>query len=115
MSHQNIQSAQARQKLHAENRQSLESSFEVGTRVLLSSKNILQNSGTRELLPLWIETFEVVPKVGKVAYKLLSSAALMHCMLNASCKGYPASGPTQAWGPSLPVSDCFCKMRVSDY
>ena len=45
---QNIQSAQARQKLHADKRESLEPSFEVGTRVLLSSKNILlKNPGTK--------------------------------------------------------------------
>ena len=67
---QNIQNAQIKQKLQADKRRSIEPDFEVGKRVLLSTKNIqLKHPGARKLLPLWIGPFMIVAKVGKVAFK----------------------------------------------
>ena len=76
----NMQSAQMKQKLQADNRRSLEHSFNTGTKVLLSTKHIqLKNPGARKLLPLWIGPFEVIWQVGTVAYKLkLPSGLRMH-------------------------------------
>ncbi|CAI7734708.1 unnamed protein product [Closterium sp. NIES-53] len=48
-----------------------EVSFEVGDKVLLSTKNIrLKIPGSQKLFPRWIGPFEVFKRVGVVAYKL---------------------------------------------
>ena len=66
---QNVQNAQVKQKLQADKRRSID--FEVGKRVLLSTKHIqLKHPVARKLLPLWIGPFMIVAKVGKVAFKL---------------------------------------------
>ncbi|CAI7730945.1 unnamed protein product [Closterium sp. NIES-53] len=48
-----------------------EVSFEVGDQVFFSTKNIrLKILGARKLFPRWIGPFEVIKRVGVVAYKL---------------------------------------------
>ena len=82
----NIKDAQEEQKLHADKRRSLEPSFEIGTKVPLSTKHIqLKNPGARKLLPLWIGPFEVIEQVGAVAYKLrLQPGMKMHDVFHVS-------------------------------
>ena len=76
----------AAEKLQADKRRSLERSFDIGTKVLLSTKHIqLENSGARKLLPPWIGPFEVVEQVGTGAYKLkLLSGLRMHDVFHVS-------------------------------
>lgn len=83
---QNMSRAQKRQKLQADKKRSKESSFEVGSRVLLSTKNIkLKHPQGKKLLPLWIGPFEVEAKIGEVAYKLkLAEGMRMHNVFHVS-------------------------------
>ncbi|GJP70425.1 hypothetical protein CLOP_g1368, partial [Closterium sp. NIES-67] len=65
-----LQLSQQRQKSYADMKRR-EVSFEVGDKVLLSTKNIrLKIPGARKLFPRWIGPFEVIQRVGVVAYKL---------------------------------------------
>ncbi|GJP33550.1 hypothetical protein CLOM_g18077 [Closterium sp. NIES-68] len=65
-----LQLSQQRQKSYADMKRR-EVSFEVGDKVLLSTKNIrLKIPGARKLFPQWIGPFEVIQRVGVVAYKL---------------------------------------------
>ncbi len=65
-----LRGAQERQAVYANRRRS-DLSFEVGDRVLLSTKHIRwKTSGTPKLLPRRIGPFKVLEKIGKVAYKL---------------------------------------------
>jgi hypothetical protein len=46
-------------------------SFEVGTKVLLNAQNLMIKSpGVRKLWPKWLGPFEILEKVGKLAYRL---------------------------------------------
>ena len=83
---QNIQHAQKKQKVQADKRRAHEPLFEIGTMVLLSTKNLrLKNPSSRKLLPLWVGPFEVIERVGKVAYKLrLTSGMRMHNVFHVS-------------------------------
>ena len=85
----NISSAQEKQKLHADKRRFVEPFFDVGTRVLLSTKLTkhiqLKNPGARKLFLLCIGPFEVTEQVGAIAYKLKLPAGLsMHDVLHVS-------------------------------
>ncbi|GJP34010.1 hypothetical protein CLOM_g18492, partial [Closterium sp. NIES-68] len=65
-----LEIAQQRQKSYADMKRR-EISYEVGDKVLLSTKNIrLKIPGARKLFPRWIGPFEVITRVGAVAYKL---------------------------------------------
>lgn len=65
-----LQKAQARQKSYADTKR-MDLSFNVGDKVLLNAKNIkLKSPGPRKLLPRYIGPFEIVAKIGEVAYRL---------------------------------------------
>jgi hypothetical protein len=82
----NLSNAQARQKVQADKHRSEEPSFAEGTGVLLSTKNIQwKHPGARKLLPLWIGPFEILQKIGKVAYKLqLPEGMKMHNVIHVN-------------------------------
>ena len=92
-----LRKAQQRQKSFADKRRR-EVSFEVGDRVLLSTKNLrLQAPGARKLLPRYVGPFEVKKRVGEVAYKLdLPSHMAIHDVFHVSLLAkYEATGPYQ--------------------
>ena len=95
MARENIGKAQKRQKVHADKRRSEEPSFEIGDKVLLSTKNVtLKNPSSKKLLPLWVGPFEIIERIGKVAYKLKLSAEMrMHNVFHVSLlKAYRSDG-----------------------
>ncbi|GJP62824.1 hypothetical protein CLOP_g19847, partial [Closterium sp. NIES-67] len=68
--HRWLQLSQQRQKSYADMKRR-EVSFEVGDKVLLSTKNIrLKIPGAKKSFPQWIGPFEMIQRVGVVAYKL---------------------------------------------
>ena len=106
----NIKDAQEKQKLQADKRRSLEPSFQIGTKVLLSTKHIqLKNPGARKLLPLWIGPFEVIEQVGSVAYKLrLQPGMKMHDVFHVSLlKEHRDDGSVIPPPPPEIVADCL--------
>jgi transposase InsO family protein len=64
-----LKQTQQRQKLYADKHR-VDVEFAVGDRVLLSSKNLKFKYGTSKLLPRWMGPFEILRRVGKLAYKL---------------------------------------------
>jgi hypothetical protein len=70
-------------------------SYEVGSEVLLSTSNIkLKTPGARKLLPRWIGPFEIVKRIGVVAYRLkLPETMEIHNVFHVSLlKPYKANG-----------------------
>ena len=64
-------SAQQRQKAYHD-RKARAKDFQVGERVLLSTRNIaFKNPGTAKLLPKYVGPFQVLERIGIAAYKLL--------------------------------------------
>jgi len=100
----NLKAAQGRQKVQADKRRTEEPNLEVGTEVLLSTKNIQwKHPGARKLLPLWIGPFEIVQKVGKVAYKLeLPSELKIHNVFHVSLLKRFVTGPDKRIPPPPP-------------
>lgn len=104
-----IQGAQDRQKAYADQGRR-ELIFEIGDKVLLSTKYINLKTGTtavNKLLPQWIGPFEVLAAVGSVAYKLqLPSSLPIHNVFHVSLlKPYHPSGSVQPPMPLLLVEN----------
>ena len=86
--------AQQRQKSYADTKQR-DVLYEVGSEVLLSTSNIkLTTPGVRKLLPRWIGPFEIVKRIGVVAYRLkLPETMRIHNVFHVSLlKPYKANG-----------------------
>ena len=98
-----IQEAIVRQKRFADaKRRDVE--FEVGKKVLLSSKNIkYKNPGTRKLMPKFIGPFEVTERIGPVAYRLLLPETLkVHNVFHVNLlKEYRTDGSYQPPPPTI--------------
>jgi hypothetical protein len=94
---QHLRAAQDRQKAYADkSRRDLE--FEVGQRVLLSSKNLMNRvRGSRKLLPRWLGPFTVLARIGQVAYRLdLPKTMQCHDVFHISLlRAYRDSGRVQ--------------------
>ena len=93
-------------------------SFEVGEFVLLDGKNLrMKFDGAKKLMPRFLGTFEIVKKVGKVAYELkLPANMLMHNVFHVSLLrpykkgGRPAIAPSPAM---LPTGDTEFEVEES--
>ena len=86
--------AQQRQKSYVDTKRR-DVSYEVGSEVLLSTSNIkLKTPGARKLLPRWIGPFEIVKRIGVVAYRLkLPETMRIHNVFHVSLlKPYKANG-----------------------
>jgi hypothetical protein len=101
-----LESAQQRQKHYADQHRR-HVSYDVGSQVLLSSKNINLRqkddcSSTVKLLPRWIGPFTIEKTIGAVAYKLiLPSSWRIHPVFHVSLlKPYRTNGRVQ---PPLPL------------
>jgi hypothetical protein len=102
-----MEQAQQRQKAYA-NARRREEKFEVGDKVLLSTRNVrLKAMGTPKLMPLWIGPFNVQAKVGTVAYRLeLPHSLKIHPVFHVSIlKPYREDGRVQPPPPPLEVDD----------
>ena len=98
-----LRKAQQRQKSYADKHRR-EETFAVGDKVLLSTKNLQLNSpGARKLLPRYIGPFEVLQRVGEVAYKLaLPEHMRVHNVFHVSLLArYTAEGTYQPPPPVL--------------
>ena len=77
--------AQERQKAYADKRRR-DVSYEVGDKLLLNTKNVRDRSlGTPKLMPRWVGPYQVLERVGNVAYRLdLPSEMKMHPVFHVS-------------------------------
>ena len=80
-----LQAAQQRQKAWAD-KQRRDVTFEVGQRVLLSTKHMrLKSSGSRKLLPRFVGPFIISERINPVAFRLdLPTSARMHDVFHVS-------------------------------
>jgi hypothetical protein len=102
-----LAAAQDRQKSYADKKRRDES-FKKGDKVLLSTKNIrLKTPGTNKLMPKWVGPFEVLEKLGKVAYKLQLPANIkIHPVFHVSLlKPHMSDGRVQPPPPAIETDD----------
>jgi hypothetical protein len=96
--------AQQRQKAFAD-KSRVEQTFEVGQKVLLSTKylSLKHSKKSRKLLPKWIGPFEVVQVVGPVAYELkMNPGWRIHPVFHVSLlEPYRESGRVQPPPPPI--------------
>ena len=86
--------AQQRQKNYADTKRR-DVSYDVGSKVLLSTSNIkLKTPGARKLLLRWIGPFEIIKRIGVVAYclKLLETMGIHNVFHVSLLKPYKANG-----------------------
>lgn len=77
-----LEAAQQRQKMYADPKRRDVKHY-VGELVLLSSKHLhIKSTGTRKLLPKWIEPFPITHLVGKAAVRLELPSTICMCMHN---------------------------------
>ena len=98
-----LEAAQHRQKAYADQHR-IETEFQVGQRVLLSTKNLkVKSSGTRKFLPKFIGPFKVLKRVGPVAYELeLPPAYKFHDVFHVSLlEKFHESGDYQPPPPTV--------------
>ena len=92
-----LKRAQARQKAYAD-RSRREKEFAIGTKILLSTKHLqLKVPGAKKLWPRWIGPYEIIQRVGPVAYKLrLPDNLKIHDVFHVSLLAeYKADGTVQ--------------------
>jgi hypothetical protein len=102
-----LNAAQQRQKAFAD-RGRRESELEVGAKVLLSTKYLqLKNPGARKLLPKWIGPFEILERVGQVAYRLdlLDSLKIQPVFHLSLIQPYRSDGRVQPPPPPIELED----------
>ena len=100
---QSLLSAQQRQKAYHD-RKARAKQFEVGSEVLLSTKNIaFKNPGTAKLLPKYVGPFKVLDRIGTVAYRLLLPETMkIHNVFHVSLlEQYRSDGRCQPPPPTL--------------
>ena len=99
----NLKQAQDRQKAYADtHRKDVE--FHIGDRVLLRTKNLnIKAPGPRKLFPKYIGPFQILRRIGKVAYELdLPDTMKCHPVFHVSLlKPYLSSGRVQP--PPIPL------------
>ena len=99
--------ARSRQKLFADQKRR-EVELSVGQKVLVSTVNFkLANPGTRKLLPKWVGPFEVVERIGEVAYKLALPPNLkMHNVFHVQLlKPFRDDGRVRPPPPPIEIDD----------
>ena len=101
--------AQQRQK-HYYDKRHVPSVFEVGAEVLLATTDLhLRTTGTRKLIPRWVEPFKVLARMGGTAYNLdlLDCMHQVYTVFHVSLiKPYRSDGCTQPPPPPDLVDDC---------
>jgi len=99
--------ARSRQKLFADQKRR-EVELSVGQKVLVSTVNFkLANPGIRKLLPKWVGPFEVVERIGEVAYKLALPPNLkMHNVFHVQLlKPFRDDGRVRPPPPPIEIDD----------
>jgi hypothetical protein len=103
-----LHAAQQRQKHYADAKRS-DLVLAVGDEVMLRTSNIsLKTTGTAKLLPRWIGPFQVLERVGELAYKLDLPASLkrVHPVFHVSLlKPYHSEGRRQPLPPPPVLQD----------
>lgn len=92
-----LQQAKDRQKAYADNKRK-DITFNIGDRVLLSTRNLnMKSGGVRKLWPKYVGPFQVKSQIGKVAYELeLPVNMKIHPVFHVSLlKSYKSDGRTQ--------------------
>jgi hypothetical protein len=98
-----LMKARDRQKSYADQTRR-EMDFSVGDKVLLRTLNLkLKTTGSRKLFPKWVGPFDVVQRIGKVAYKLgLPPSMKCHDVFHVSnLQAYRSDGRVQP--PPYPI------------
>jgi hypothetical protein len=114
-----LRAAQDKQKSFADQRRR-DVVDSVGQQVFLSTQNSrLANPGSRKLLPKWVGPFQILERIGQVAYRLDMPANLkMHNVFHVSLlKPYRSDGRVQPPPPLIELENSleFEVERILDH
>jgi transposase InsO family protein len=102
-----LRAAQDRQKSFADQSRR-DVVYGVGQKILLSTQNFrLANPGSRKLLPRWVGPFQILERIGQVAYKLdMPKNLKMHNVFHVSLlKPYRSDGRVQPPPPPIELEN----------